>query len=771
MTRYIGKALPRREDGPFVTGRGQYLDDIAASGALHGAVLRAPHAHARILSIDAEAARKSPGVAAVYTARELEAAGVNPLRSFIATDPFTVRNADGTLPHDAAQYPLARDTVRYVGEPVAMVFAETAIQAQDAAELIEVEYEELPAVAGVDSALAADAPRLWAETKSNLAFDWQAGDAAALEEVFTGAAQVVEMTAEYPRIAAAFMEPRGASVEYDPDAGRFTVRTGCQSAHRMRDGLADILGIEPAAIHVLVPDTGGGFGARGNPYPEYAVMMAAARELGRPVKWIASRSEAFLTDFQARAQRLSGALALDADGNFLGVRLEARWRHGAYINSRAAFIAITWEPPMVCGPYRIPAHHFALKGVFTNEAPISSYRGVGRAEPSYFLERLIDKAARETGHDRLELRRRNLIAPAEMPWHAPTGAIYSNADLPGHLDAALAAIDWDGFDKRRARSEKAGRLRGIAVAPYIMNAGAAPVEDAVVRVGGGGTITVHVGTQDFGMSHQTVFGQVLAERFGVVPEAIRIVEGDSDGTRAGGGSVGSRSARMGGGAVDQGARKVIELGLDLASDMLEAAATDIEYEDGAYVVRGTDRRVGLFEVAAEAEKRDAPLRAEETYKVEEIAYPSGAHAAEVEVDPEIGTVDLVRFVTVSDPGTVLNPTVVEGQLHGSAAQAIGEALTESVVYEEGSGQLLSGSLMDYCLPRADDIPRIETALRPLPSDEPGLGAKGVGEGGNVATAGAVVNAVLDALAPLGVTEIEMPVTAERVWRAIRAAKT
>jgi aerobic carbon-monoxide dehydrogenase large subunit len=766
MATWVGQPMPRLEDRRFLTGEAAFTADLDLPDQAHAVVVRSPHAHAEIESIEADAARAAPGVLAVFTSVDLKGAGIQPIPSWTRTPPFRFLNVDGSEMPLAEQYPLATDRVRYVGEPVALVVAETLTQARDGAELVEVAYRPLPAVIEVDAALADDAPVLWPELSSNRSFRWQAGDQEAVAAQLRGAAHVVELEVDYPRAIVAFMEPRAAIGGYDPAAGRYTLHAGCQSAHQQRAVLARVLDVDDAAVRVVVPDMGGGFGARNLVYPEFVLVLVAAKALGRAVKWVAERSESFVSDAQARSQRLRGTLALDADGRFLAIRVGSTWRHGGYLAPRSVYVLVHWMAPMICGPYRIPACHFTLEGVFTTTAPIASYRGIARAELSYLLERLVDAAARQTGIDRIALRRRNLIGPAAMPYRSPTGAVYPPTQFERNLDLGLKAIDWDGFAERHAAARKRGRLRGIGVAVYIENAGGAPSEFARVQVDGAGVVVAHVGTQDFGMGHATVFAQVLADVLGVTPETVRVVDGDTALIEVGFGAHGSRCARIGGGAVVRSGRVVVELGRGLAAELLEASASDIEFIDGSFVISGTDRRIGLFEVARATEARGKPLIASATFETSGHSYPSGCQLCEVDIDPETGQITIERFVMVADPGTVLNPLIVGGQLHGGIAQGIGQALLERVAYDPVSGQLLSGSFMDFALPRADDLPPFTLALNPVASDDNPLGVKGIGESPTTGAPPAVVNAVLDALAVRGITTLDMPLTPERVWRAL-----
>ena len=762
--------MPRVEDRAFLTGAGRFTADLSLPGQAHAAAVRSPHAHAELGAIDSAEALALPGVLAVYTAADLRAAGVRALPTG-ADEPLPegdVRRALADAPH----YPLAEGRVRFAGEAVAFVVAETEAAALEAAERVEVGYDPLPALGTAEDALAGDAAAIWEDAPDNRSFAWAAGDAAATEAAFAAAHRIVAQDIAFTRSTAAFMEPRGALADYAD--GRFTLYAGSQSGHVLRAIVAGCLGIDPADLRVVVPDTGGGFGARNLVYPEFVAAPFAARALGRPVRWIASRSEAFLTDTQSRSQNLRARMALDAGGRIAAIDVQADWWHGAYWVNRAPHVIVTWMAPMICGPYRIPAHRFEISGVFTNTAPIAAYRGIARAEATLVLERLIDRAARETGIGRVEMRRRNLIPLADMPWESPAGARYQRNDFFGSLDAGLARIDWDGFAARRAASAARGLRRGRSVTTYIENAGGAPAEFADLRVEADGPedgrVRALVGSQDCGMGHATVFGQILADRLGVAPDRIVVEDGDTDRIPQGGGSHGSRTMRIGGGAVYNGALSLIEAGRPLAADLLEAAAADIGFAGGAYRVRGTDRAVSLFAVAAEAEDRGAPLRIEERFEVPGMSYPSGCHLCEVEVDPETGRVRIDRYAVVSDPGRVINPLLAAGQLHGGIAMGVGQALTENTVYESGTGQLLSGSFMDFCLPRADDMPPVDAIFNPVEGDDNPLGVKGIGEGPTTASPPTVINAVLDALAEDGVTALDMPLTPHAVWRALEAAR-
>ena len=766
----IGAPMRRVEDRAFLTGAGAFTADLSLPGQAHGAFVRTPHAHAELGAIDTAAALAVPGALAVYTAADLRAAGVRALPTG-AREPLPAGEVRRTIV-DAPLYPLAEGRVRFAGEAVAFVVAETEAAALEAAEAVSVDYSPLPALGTLEDALADDADAIWPGAPDNRSFVWAAGDAARTEAAFAAADRIVEREIVFTRSTAAFMEPRGALA--DCAGGRLTLHTGSQCSHVVRAVVSGCLGIEQADLRVVVPDMGGGFGARNLVYPDLVVIPFAARALGRPVRWIASRSEAFLTDTQARSQHLRARMALDADGGITAIDVKADWWHGAHLVNRTPQMIVTWMSPMICGPYRIPVHRFEIAGVFTNTAPIAAFRGVARAEATLVLERLIDAAARETGIGRVELRRRNLIALADMPWQSPTGARYQRNDFFGSLAAGLDRIGWSGFAARRAASAAQGLRRGRSVTTYVENAGGALSEFVDLRIEAegpdDGRVRALVGSQDCGMGHATVFGQILADLLGVAPERVIVEDGDTDRIAEGAGSHGSRTMRIGGGAVHNGALSIIEAGRPVAADLLEAAAADIGFAGGAYRVRGTDRAVSLFAVAAAAEAQGAPLHIEERFEVPGMSYPSGCHLCEVEVDPETGRVRLDRYVVVSDPGRVINPLLAAGQLHGGIAMGVGQALMENTVYESGSGQLLSGSFMDFCLPRADDMPTVDTAFNPVPGDDNPLGVKGIAEGPTAASPPTVVNAVLDALAQDGVTTLDMPLTPHAVWRALEAAR-
>jgi carbon-monoxide dehydrogenase large subunit len=766
----VGAPRKRREDPRFLTGRSRFADDIAADGLLHAVVVRSPHAHARIRGVEAAAARSAPGVRLVLTAADVEGEIVRPIPSFSRTPPFEIRGPDGALPAEAEQFPLAAGAARYAGEPVVFVVADTRAEAQDAAALVRIDYDPRPAAIGLADALGAGAPLVWADRPGNVSFEWEGGDRAAVDAAFARAAHIARVEVLNNRIAPVFMEPRSALAEHDPARGRWTLQVGCQGAHGMRAVLAHVMGIESERLRVVVPDMGGAFGARGGAYPEYPLLLVAARRLGRPVKWTAERTEAFLSDHQARDHVLRGELALDGEGRFTAMRVSVDWRHGAYLTTRNVWVMAHYLPPTLGGSYRIPCGHVAMRGVFSHTTPLAAFRGIGRLEANYLTESLVEAAARETGVDRVELRRRNLVASAALPWTTPGGAVLTGGAFRENLERALELVDWSGFPARRAASRSRGLLRGVGLAMYVENDGSTPTEFAEIEATGDGRVIVCAGTQDFGMGHATVFSQVAAEALGVPFDCVEVVFGDTDRVARGAGSHGSRSARVGGGAVVLGARRLVEEGRALAVRMLEAAAADLAYAGGRFTVAGTDRGVGIFEVAAFAEGTGGRLAAQADFATAGDVHANGCHACEVIVDPEEGTVRIERHVMVADVGRAINPLIVHGQMHGGAAQGLGQALTEQVVFEARSGQPLAASFMDYAIPRADSLPLLTVELHEIPEPDNPLGVKGAGENATTGAPAAVMNALRDALHAVGAGAVDMPATPEQVWRALQQAR-
>jgi carbon-monoxide dehydrogenase large subunit len=779
----IGAAVRRVEDARYLLGRARYVADITVPGELYCVLVRSPHAHAAIRAIDRAPALARPGVAACFTGADMAADNVGPMRAF-----WVIRSADGRPMAEPPRFALARERVRHVGEPVAAVIAENVHAAMDAAESIVVDYAPLQAVTGSRAALAAGGPQLHTNAPGNLCFRWERGDATAVERAFAAAAHVTALDLVNNRLVGAAIEPRAVLAVPDPATGRLTVYDSTQTPHHVRRFLAEELGLSESDLRVIAPDVGGGFGYKGKHYPEETIVAWAARRLRRPVKWAATRAESFLADNQARDHVTRAELALDGDGRFLAVRVETLANLGAYVSTFGAAIPSAIYSSLLAGPYRTPAIHVAVTGVLTNTLPTDAYRGAGRPEACYVLERLADRAARDLKIDRAEIRRRNLIPAAAMPYKTPIGPTYDSGDFPAVLERALDLADYRGFAARR-RAAAPGRLRGIGIACYVESSGVAPsrfagalgaragfFESAAIRVRPDGGVQAMLGTHSHGQGHETTFAQIIASRLGVPLAKVEIVEGDTDRVPFGTGTFGSRSIAVGGSALDRAAMKIIAKGKAIAAHLLEAATADVEFSAGWFSVAGTDRRIDFAAVARAAHvPHDYPLETLEPgleesafYDPPNFAFSNGVHVAEVEVDCDTGAVHVVAYWAVDDIGTVINPMIVEGQIQGGVAQGVGQALTECCTYD-ADGQLLSGSFMDYALPRADEVPQVVSEFdETQPCTHNPLGAKGCGEAGSIAAPAAIVNAVMDALAPLGVTDLAMPLTPERLWRAIGA---
>jgi carbon-monoxide dehydrogenase large subunit len=767
--------MRRVEDGRFLTGDGRYTDDIHIEGEAVGYVLRSPHAHAEIGAINTAAALAAPGVLAIYTAEDLARDGIGDIRC------LTPMPGKGGAKQIVPPHPvLARERVRHVGDPVAFVVAETLAQARDAAELIEIDYTELPVIADTAGAIAPGAPAVWDQAPGNVSVDWELGDEAAVRAAMAKAAHVVKARLINNRLVVNSMEPRNALGAYDPDSGRFTLTTGSQGSYKLRAQLADhIFQIPAERFRVITPDVGGAFGMKNFLFAEQVMVLYAARALGRPVRWNGDRSESFLSDNHGRDHVTDAALALDAEGRILAIHAATVANMGAYLSNFGPFIPTGCYAKMFSGQYRIPAAYGEVKCVFTNTVPVDAYRGAGRPEAAYIVERMIDIAAFDLGLDPAELRRRNFIAPADFPYKTATGLTYDTGNFPAILERALDRIDYAGFAARRAQARDKGVLRGLGLACYVEECGGSGIEEARVVLDEDGGLTVFVGTQTNGQGHETAYIQILSDKFNLTPDRIRIRQGDSDALPFGGGTGGSRSLLMGGTAINKASDKAIEKARKLAGHLLEAAVADIAFDDGVFVVVGTDRRMTLGEIAKAAAGKGPELPEDLRGPVEEHArhsgakqtYPNGCHACELEVDPVTGMVRILRYVIVDDFGTLVNPMLAAGQVYGGTIQGIGQALFENTVYDSDSGQLLTGSFMDYCMPRASDFPEIELEMiEDYPCTTNDLGVKGAGEAGSIGATPAIVNAVLDALKPLGVRHVDMPLTPERLWRAIREAQ-
>jgi carbon-monoxide dehydrogenase large subunit len=772
MKRYVGRPIPRVEDHRFLTGGGRYTDDVRLEGQLSCAFLRSPHAHARILRVDSSRAQRVPEVRAVLTCADYLADGLagiehaaNPAdaldvraRAFVATRGARIVE----LPH----WPLARERARHVGEPLAAVVAETALAARDAAELIEVEYEPLPAVVSVTDALRKGAPQLWDEAPGNLCVSAEFGDAEATRDAFGQAAHVVRCEFANNRVANCQMEPRSAIGDYDESSGICTLVSGNQGVVRLQATLAAALRLPAERVRVISPDVGGAFGLRSNLYPEQVVVAWAAKRIGRPVKWTGERSEAFVSDYQGRDSVMRAALALDADGRILGYEVELTGNVGAHTVS---FVPMANGMRILTTVYHVPAAHIALRGALTNTAPTAPYRGAGRPEATHAIERLLDLAAKRIGIDRIEIRRRNLVRREMLPYRNAMGLAYDSGDFAGYMDQALALADWAGFSGRRAAARARNRLAGIGLANHIESPVGAPVERASVTVRGEGTVEAIIGTQSSGQGHETTFAQVIADRLGVAMEAVRIRYGDSGFVKLGGGTHSDRSMRIAGTLFVRAAAEIVERGRAAAAALLEAAAADLAFEAGAYRIAGTDRVVSLFEVARAMESGALPadmreaLASTQDFNGRIPAFPAGTAVCELEVDPETGTVQITRYTAVDDVGRPVNPMIVEGQTHGGIAQGVGQALCEGVALDPATGQVMTGTFMDYAILRADELPALRLGHTEDPTKGNPLGIKGAGEGGIVPATAAVVNALCDAL---GVEDLSMPATGAVIWAAL-----
>jgi carbon-monoxide dehydrogenase large subunit len=769
----IGQAVPREEDPKLLKGLGRYVDDVRLAGEARAVVLRSPHAHAAIRSIDVAAAKKAPGVLAVLTGEDLKARGMGALRPTVPR-----KKGDGSPAFVTPQPLLAQERVRYVGEPVAFVVAENVFQAKDAAELIEVEYDMLPAVIGPEAALAAGAAAIWDKNPGNEAFTHEAGDKAATDAAFAKADRVIRHRIVINRVTANSLEPRGCLAQYDAEEKRWTLRATVQSAHGTRTAIADqILKVPQNRLRVVCDNMGGGFGMKGGPSAEYCLALWAAEITGRPVKWISERSEGIATDEQARDSVVETELALDKDAKFLALRTVHKCAIGAYNTSDRNI-----NPTMVAigclnNTYMFQAVHAKVIGALTNTMRIAFYRGGGRPEPLYATETIVDVAARELGLDPAELRRRNAIPASAMPYTTALKQKYDCGDFPRTMDECQKMADYAGIPKRRAEAKSRGKILGVGVGMIVEPAAGRDYEHVDVRFDASGSVTLICGGMDHGQGHGTTFKQVLSDRLGIDADLIRYSFGDTDIVTQGVGTFGSRTAVLAGSSVCLAAERIVEKGRKIAANLMEAAEADIVFAKGKFTVTGTDRSVGLIEVAKKSFNQDAMpkgleagLSARADYGGDTATFPNGTHICEVEIDQDTGQVDLVSYYAVDDVGVMINPMLVEGQLIGGVAQGAGQALMEDIHYDPESGQLLTGSFMDYTMPRADDFPHLHVHDIVIPTKKNPLGVKGAGESGTCGALPAVMNAVNDALAQAGVKRIEMPATREKVWRALQTAK-
>jgi carbon-monoxide dehydrogenase large subunit len=755
----FGQALTRKEDDALLRGAGRYVADVAPEQTLHAVVLRSPHAHARFAIQDIERVRAMKGVRLVLTGADVAELGPLPT-------PGVLPDVATFVPH----YPiLARDIVRHVGDAIAFVVADTLERAKDGAEAIAVDWQPLPHVIGALAALKPGAPKVWPQRPDNLAFETEAGDARATKQAFAQAAKTVELTVINQRLVTNYMDTRGVIAEYD--GKRTTLTLGSQGSHIIRDIICGAVLKRPLdSMRVVTPDVGGGFGTKLFPFREYALAALAAEKLRRPVKWICERSEHFLGDSHGRDNISTARLALDDKGKFLALELDIVADMGAYLHCYAPYIP--WlGVGMATGAYDIPVAHVRLRAPFTNTVPVDAYRGAGRPEASYLIERAVDHAARELGMAPDALRRKNLIKPKALPYTTPTGKVYDSGDFAGCMARAQEIADWDGFNKRATQSKRAGKLRGIGLASYIEACGSNGPETAHVQLDRDGGVTVLIGSQSTGQGHATSYSQLVAERLDLPPDRVRVVQGDTDRIATGAGTGGSSSIPVGGVSVDRASKTLAEQLKQLAADALEAAVGDMEIANGTIRVAGTDRVISFADLALRPEATPEKLRASNEFATDKPTFPNGTHIAEVEIDPDTGVTTILRYVVVDDFGATLNPLLLAGQVHGGAVQGIGQALMEDTVYDVGSGQLLSASLMDYALPRALDAPDFVFETRNVPCKTNPLGVKGAGEAGAIGSCPSVMNAILDALwRAYRIRHLDMPATPQRVWAAIEKAR-
>jgi len=769
----VGQSVPRNEDPKLLRGEGRYTDDINLPGQAYCVVVRSRYAHGVISAIETDEARAMPGVLGVWTGKDLDAAGYGAFKCMAGFP-----NRDGSPMNKPVHHALATDKVRYVGDPVAFVVAATPAQAKDAAEAVLVDVDTLPAVTDAKAAAAPGAPLLYDDAPGNLVLDYHFGDEAAVAAAFKSAAHVTRINLVSNRIIVSAMEPRSAIAAYDADSGRFTFHAGTQGVFGFRAALAEFLNEPVEKVRILTDNVGGSFGMKASIYAEYICILHAARLLGRPVKWTDERSESFLSDTAGRDHDFVGELALDKDGRFLAVRFTGYANMGAILGTAGPLMATLNVVKNSIGVYRTPLVEVSTKCLMTNTTPIGAYRGAGRPEGNYFMERLVSAAAREMGIDQIELRRRNHIKPEQIPYTAPSGMTYDSGDFTTLLNKAVAAADWDGYAGRAAQSKARGRLRGLGVGNYLEVTAPPGKEMGGIRFDDDGGVTIITGTLDYGQGHWSPFAQVLVDKLGVPFEKIRLHQADSDQLVSGGGTGGSRSIMSSGGAILEAGDKVIAQGKQIAAHVLEAAAADIEFARGSFVIAGTDRSVGLLELAGKIRAGGLKLPADLpqtldvklTHDTPPSAFPNGCHICEVEIDPETGIVEVVKYTMVNDFGVLVNPMLVEGQAHGGVMQGIGQALMERTVYD-ADGQFLTGSYMDYQMPRAADTPDFVFQSHAVPATTNPLGAKGCGEAGCAGSLPAVMNAVTDALKAVGVPDIDMPATPHRVWQAIQAAKS
>lgn len=756
----FGQPVRRVEDHRLTTGTGRYTDDIAAEGALHAYVLRSQYAHARFAIRDKEAARKMKGVKLILTGEDVSGYGDLPCKGHVKT-------VSGEMSQSLPVPVLPLDTVRHVGEAVAFIVAETLAQARDAAEAIEIDWEPLPAVTGIAEALADGAPQVWGDRPGNVAFEAEQGDRAKTEKAFAKAARTVSLTIVNNRLASNYMETRACIADYDKAEKRWTLTLGSQGSHGMRDLIADyVLKVDPKRIRVVTPDVGGGFGTKIFLYREYPLAMIAAEKLKRPVRWVADRNEHFLADTHGRANLATATMALDARGKFIGLKVDLSAEMGAWLSQYGPFIP--WVgTTMTPGCYNIPAVHVLFRGVLTNTTPVDAYRGAGRPEAAYLIERLVDAIARETGKSPDAVRALNFVKPSEMPHKTQTGPVYDSGEFEGHMRRAMEVADWTGFKARHKASAKAGKIRGIGMSCYIEACGGGGPESSTVILEKDGTVTVLIGTQSNGQGHETAYSQLVSQHLDIPMDRIRVVQGDTDQVETGSGTGGSRSIPVGGAALNKATEILTDNLKQLASEKLEAAVGDLEIANGAIRIVGTDKALDLAAIAALPGATPTMLKVHQSWTPPEATYPNGTHVCELEVDPGTGQTEILNYVVVDDFGVTLNPLMLQGQVHGGSVQGIGQALMEEIRFDP-DGQMLTATFMDYALPRAIDVPNFHFETRNVRCLTNAIGVKGAGEAGAIGACPAVMNAMVDALdRAAGIKAMDMPATPVKIFNALK----
>ena len=763
MVAVIGEASSRVEDKKFLTGAGKYLDDLEFPDVCYAVFIRSPHAHARILSLSTAIAKEMPGVLDIVTADDVELSKLNALKPFIQENPNT-----GERFSFVEQPLLAQNITRYQGEPIVLVIAATLAQALDASERVEIEYSPLPHVVDVKEAVSHKSIKLNSQIDGNIAVKWNTGNSEGIEKVFDNADQVVSLSIQNQRIVTNPMEPRGVVADWSKRTGRYTLYGSSQNIHVMRTCVADMLGITEESVRFIAPDVGGGFGSKNFCYTEYGLIAWISKKLRRPVKWIASRSEGFLSDHQGRDHQSEVQLAVGKDGKFLALKVTSYANLGAYLVGSAGGVQVVQYANLPGTVYNVPVIELKILGVLTNTTPIGVFRGPGYAEANLIIERIIDKAAHQCGFDRAELRRMNLYKADDMPFTNALGGVVDSGNFPKVLDMALKKADYSGFNARKKKMDLNGLLRGIGFAYHIKGTGGAPDENVDVRFNEDATISLIMGTQSIGQGHETTFPQILASQLGISKNKVVLASSDTDRIAFGGGHGSSRSTYMGGTAIFNAVQDIISKGKTIAANEFETSVEDLSFANGSFTVSGTDKSLSIFEVAELGRNLKHPLDTYKKWTREAMTFPNGAHVAEVEIDPDTGIVKLKSYTAVDDYGVLVNPSIVKGQMHGAIAQGVGQALLETVIYDESSAQMLTGSFMDYAVPRADDLPFYETAFESTPCATNPLGVKGCGEAGTIAAPSAISSAIIDALRPFGITHIDGPATPEKIWSLIRS---